>query len=159
MHNFITSIYPDFATKYEDWLYLRERGILAPTNDDVDEVNTIMLSMLLGDVKGYLSYDSLSNANDCGPFSDMESTELLHSIKISRLPNHCLGLKVGVPVILLKNLNQSIGLCNGTHLVVSKLGDRVIEAKVTSGLEVGDTVQIPEIDLTLSNLPDLQLRR
>ena len=129
----IISIYPDFDTKYEDWSYLRERGTLAPTNDDFDEINTIMLSMLPGDVMSYLSCDSLSNANDCSPLSDMEPPELLHSLKISRLPNHCLNLKVGAPVILLRNLNQSIGLCNGTRLVVSKLGDRVIiGAKVIS---------------------------
>jgi len=101
-------------TKYEDWSYLHERGTLVPTNDDVDETNTIMLSMLPGDVKSYLSCDSLSNANDCGPFSDMEISELLHSLKISRLPNHCLDLKVNAPVILLRDLNQSIGLCSGT---------------------------------------------
>jgi len=73
-----------------------------------------MLSMLPGDVKSYLSCDSLSNANDCGPFSDMEPPELLHSLKISGLPNRCLDHKINAPVILLINLNQSIGLCNST---------------------------------------------
>ena len=118
-----------------------------------------MLSMLPGDVKSYLSCDSLSNANDCGHFSDMAPPELLHSLKISGLPNHFLDLKVDAPVILLRNLNQSIGLYNGTRLVVSKLGDRVIEAKVISGSKLGDTILIPRIDLTPSNLLDLQLRR
>ena len=111
LHNLIASTYPDFGTKYDDWSYLSERGILAPTNDDVDEINTIMLSMLPGKVKSYLSCDTLSNSNDCGLFSVMEPPELLHSLKISGLPNHCLDLKVGAPVILLRNLNQSIGLC------------------------------------------------
>ena len=72
LHNLITSIYPNFDTKYENWSYLRERGILAPTNDDVDEINTNMLSLLPGDVKSYLTCDSLSNGNDCGPLNDME---------------------------------------------------------------------------------------
>ena len=159
LHNLITSIYPDFDTRYEDWSYLHEREILAPTNDDVDEINTIMLSMLPGDVKSYLNCDSLSNANDYGPFSNMEPPELLCSLKISGFPNHCLDLKVGAPIILLRNLNQSIGLCNGTRLIVSKLGDRVIEAKVISGSKVGETVLIPIINLTSYNLSDLQLRR
>lgn len=82
-----------------------------------------MLSMLPRDVKSHLSCDSLPNANDCGPFSDMESPEILHALKISWLPNHCLDLKVDAPLILLRNLNQSIRLCNGTQLIVSKLGD------------------------------------
>ena len=159
LHNLIASIYPDFDANYADWSYLRERGILAPTNDDVDEINTIMLSMLPGDVKSYLSCDTISNANDCGPFGDMEPPELLHSLKISGLPNHCLDLKIGAPVILLRNLNQSIGLCNGTRLIISKLGDRVIEGKVITGSKVRETVLIPRIDLTPSNLPDLQIKR
>jgi len=118
-----------------------------------------MLSMLPGDVKSYLSCDSLPNGNDCGPFSDIEPLELLHSLKISGLPNHCLDLKVGASIILLRNLNQSIRLCNGTGLVVSKLSGRVIETKVISSSKVRDTILIPKIDLTPSNLPDLQLRR
>jgi len=155
LRNLITSIYPDFDTQYEYWSYLRERGIFAPTNNNVDEISRIMLSMLSGDVKSYLSCDSLSIANDCGPFSHMEPPELLHSLKISGLPNHCLDLKVSALVILLRNLNQSIGLCNGTRLVVSKLGNRVTEAKVISSSKAGDTVLIPRIDLTPSNLSDL----
>jgi len=51
VQNLIAAIYPNFVTEYTNWLYLRERGILAPTNDDVDEINSIMLSMIPGDVK------------------------------------------------------------------------------------------------------------
>jgi len=65
-------MYPNFETKYIDWLYLCEWGILAPTNNDVDEINSIMLSMIPGDVKTYMSYDMLFNSNDYGAFSDME---------------------------------------------------------------------------------------
>jgi len=118
-----------------------------------------MLSMIPGDVKTYMSCDTLSKSNDGGALSDMEPLELLHSLKISGLPNQSLELKIGAPVILLRNLNQSIRLCNGTRLVVTKMGDLVVQARVISGLKVGDTVLIPRIDLTPSNLPDLQIRR
>jgi len=118
-----------------------------------------MLSMIPGDVKTYMSCDTISNSNDGGAFSDLEPPELLHSLKISGLPNHSLELKIGAPVILLRNLNQSIGLCNDTRLVVTKMGDRVVQTKVISGSKVGETVLIPRIDLTPSNLPDLQIRR
>jgi len=78
---------------------------LAPTNDDVDEINSIMLSMIPGDMKTYMSCDTLSKSNDGGAFSDMKPPELLHLLTISKLSNHCLEHKVGAPVILLRNLN------------------------------------------------------
>ena len=104
MQNLIAVVCPNFDTKYLDWLYLREGGILAPTNDDVDEINLIMLSMILGEVKSYMSCDKLFNFIYCGAFSEMEPHKLLHSLKITGLPNHCLELKVGAPVILLRDL-------------------------------------------------------
>jgi len=119
MQGLIVLVYPNFDTKYTAWLYLRERGILAPTNDDVDEMNSIMLSMITEDVETYMSCDILFNSNNCPP-------ELLHSLKILGLPNHYLKLKVGAPVILVKNLNQSIGLCNNTRLVGTKMEDRFV---------------------------------
>jgi len=76
--------------------------ILASTNNDVDEINSIILFMIPGDVKTYLSCDTLSNFNDCGAFSDIKPPELLHSLKILGLSNHCLELKVGALVILQK---------------------------------------------------------
>jgi len=67
--------------------------------------------MILEDVKTYMSCDTLSSSDDCGAFSDMKPLELLHSLKILGFPNHCLELKVGASVILLRNLNKSIGVC------------------------------------------------
>jgi len=144
VQNLIAAVYPNLVTEYTDWLYLRERGILVPTNDDVDKINSIMLSMIPRDVKTYMSCDTLSNSNDGGTFNDMEPPKLLYSLKISGLPNLSLELKVGAPVILLRILNQSIGLCNSTRLVVAKMGDRVVQAKVISGSKVRETSSYPE---------------
>lgn len=62
--------------------------------------------------------------------------ELLNTFKISGLPNHCLKLKKGVPVMLLRNIDQHNGLCNGTRLRVTSLEDHVIEAKIISGTHI-----------------------
>ncbi len=48
--------------------------------------------------------------------------EFLNTLQFSDIANHKLELKVGVPIFLLRNLNQSIGLCNGTRLIVNRLG-------------------------------------
>ncbi|KAL0371771.1 UNVERIFIED_CONTAM: hypothetical protein Scaly_0858700 [Sesamum calycinum] len=42
---------------------------------------------------------------------NMNPPELLNSIKVSGIPHHCLELKKEAPVMLMRNLNQSLGLC------------------------------------------------
>jgi ATP-dependent DNA helicase PIF1 len=69
--------------------------------------------------------------------------EFLNTLQFSDIANHKLELKVGVPILLLHNVNQSIGLCNGTRLIVKRLGQRVIEAEIIIGNNVGKHVFIP----------------
>ena len=45
-------------------------------------------------------------------------TELLNSLKFPRITNYELKLKVGLPVMLLSNNNQSDGLCNCTRMTI-----------------------------------------
>ncbi|KAM5575513.1 hypothetical protein ABKV19_014465, partial [Rosa sericea] len=56
-------------------------------------------------------------------------------------------LPVGMPIMLLRNLNQVSGLCNGTRLIVTKLFDRLIEAKILTGSNTGKKFYIPRIVL------------
>ena len=53
--------------------------------------------------------------------------------------------------MLLRNLNQSAGLCNGTRLIITQLGDRVIEAGIITGINIGAKVFIPRISLSPSD--------
>ena len=50
--------------------------------------------------------------------------------------------------MLLRNLNQSLGLCNDTRLIVTNLGDNVIEAIIITGTHIGQKTYIPRINLT-----------
>ncbi len=52
---------------------------------------------------------------------------------------------MGVPILLLRNLNQSIELCNGTRLILKRLGQRVIETEIITRNNVGKRVFIPHI--------------
>jgi len=76
--------------------------------------------------------------------------EFLDTLRFSGITNHEQQLKVGMPILLLRNLNQSIGLCNGTKLIVKRLGQRVIEAKIITGNNVGKRVFIPYISMSPS---------
>uniref|UniRef100_A0A3Q7IWC8 EF-hand domain-containing protein n=1 Tax=Solanum lycopersicum TaxID=4081 RepID=A0A3Q7IWC8_SOLLC len=47
--------------------------------------------------------------------------------------------------MLLRNLNQSEGLCNGTRLIVTHLGNWSISANIICGKNIGSKVTIPRI--------------
>ena len=66
------------------------------------------------------------------------------------IPNHCLKLKNGVPIMLLRNIDQANGLCNGTRLQVNELGKNVISGTVITGKNIGHKIFIPRMDLISS---------
>ena len=59
------------------------------------------------------------------------------SLKCWGMGNHCLNLKMNAPIMLLMNLKRTISLCNGTHLMVKKLGERLLEAEIITGTNIG----------------------
>jgi ATP-dependent DNA helicase PIF1 len=104
------------------------RNILAPKNTNVDEVNNAILESLSEELHTYLSANSLTPTKEgasvvAGVSMDsLYLVEFLNTLQFGGITNHKLELKVGVPILLLRNLNQSIGLCNGTRLIVKRLG-------------------------------------
>ncbi|XP_023767207.1 uncharacterized protein LOC111915796 [Lactuca sativa] len=75
---------------------------------------------------------------------------ILNVLKVSGLPNHKLILKVGVPVMLPRNIDQKNGLCNSTRLQVKSLGKRVIETIIIFGSNIGKQMFIPRMSLSPS---------
>lgn len=100
----------------------------------------------------YLSCDIISRSVDTTIDADLlYPVELLDSIDTNNFPRHRLILKIGVPIMLLRNLNQSTGICNGTHLIVSRLAHVIVDATVMTGPAVGQTLFLPYIMLTTRN--------
>ncbi|XP_058726187.1 uncharacterized protein LOC131597510 [Vicia villosa] len=115
------------------WVHFKSRAILAGTIETVDEINHYVLDNLPGDEKEYLSSDSLDTHDG--------------------LPNHKIILKVNTPIMLLRNIDQAEGLCNGTRLIVTRLADHVIEAKIISGKNIGGIIYIARMDITPTQSP------
>ncbi|XP_050278246.1 uncharacterized protein LOC126719772 [Quercus robur] len=149
MCNIINSTYPDLDAQYMDASYIEERAILGPTNEVVEELNDYIISSINGVEHEYLSSDSICKASLNVPDQDiLYPIEFLNSLRFPGLPNHKLTLKVGLPIMLLRNLNQNEGLCNGTRLIITKLATWVIEAKIIIGTNIGTCVFIPRITLS-----------
>ncbi len=156
LRGLIRTIYPDHRCHSGDAMYLMQRSILAPKNTDVDEVNNGILELLSEESHTYLSANFLTPTKEGASVAarvSMDSlypVEFLDTLRFSGIANHELELKVGVPILLLRNFNQSIGLCNGTRLIIKRLGQRVIEAKIITGNNVGKCVFIPRIIMSPS---------
>ncbi|KAI3687642.1 hypothetical protein L1987_81342 [Smallanthus sonchifolius] len=149
----IDFIYPSILENFKNLNFFQERAILAPTNEVVQDINDRLLSLFPGEEKEYLSSDTICQSDFVQDNFDesLYSPDVLNGLKLSGLPNHKLVLKVGVPVMLLRNIDQKCGLCNGTRLQMISLGNRVIEAEIISGSNIGTRTFIPRLSLTPSD--------
>ncbi|GFW80475.1 ATP-dependent DNA helicase [Trichonephila clavipes] len=121
-------------------------------NEDSLKINEPVLKRFPGQNATYFSADSIIS-------EDQEQynfkLDFINGITPSRMPPHVLNLKVGAVIMLLRNLNPSAGLCNGTHLIIRKLLPNVIDAEILIGHTKGSHAFIPRITLrpSDSNLP------
>ncbi|XP_073018434.1 uncharacterized protein [Primulina eburnea] len=74
--------------------------------------------------------------------------EFLNSLTPNGMPPHRLVLKINCTVMLLRNLDPSDGLCNGTRMVCRSFENDVIYAEITIGQHTGKQVFIPRIPLS-----------
>jgi hypothetical protein len=141
----IDSIYPGIydAAQHSDQ-YFSERVILASKNDDVDDLNHHILQKFPGEERVFHSADSIANDADG---EVLYPAEYLNSINCSGLPLAHLALKVGCPVMVLRNLNMAGGLCNGTRGILTRIRNRVLEIRLITGEHAGEKVFIPRMKL------------
>lgn len=129
--------------------YFLNRMILAPRNSDVTGANQYILSKMAGEEHIFHSADCIVDENNepTGEYAGIP-VEFLRSLDAGNFPPGELHLKIGCPIILLRNLSPAAGLCNGTRLIVVRISTRVIEAKIIGGDENGSIALIPRITLT-----------
>ncbi|GJY85782.1 ATP-dependent DNA helicase PIF1-like protein [Tanacetum coccineum] len=145
----VEETYPDFTSRQTNDEYLKERAILTPRNDDADAINEFMFKQLSGKSVTYNSADEVCIAStDNIDQHQLYPVEFLNSLNFPGMPPHELHLKKELPVMLLRNLNPSQGLCNGTRLIITATAQFVIHAKILTGSHIGDEVVIHRIILT-----------
>ncbi len=152
----IDFIYPNLTKNSGNTSYIFSRAILTFKNADIETISDLMINHFSGKIHIYTSADSIDSTED----SDIEqpqlySSEFLRSLKISKLSSDELKLKLGVLIILLRNLNLLEGLCNRTRLICKRLQSRVIDTEIITDPYIGRCVFIPQIMLMPfdNNLP------
>lgn len=144
----IHKVFPNLHSNINNEEWLCERAILSPKNDSVNKINKKILKGVIGETKVYTSIDTVMASDD----STTYPVEFLNSLELSGVPSHRLELKVGIPVLLMRNLDPP-KLCNGTRLRITELGRNVIKATIITGESKGDEVLIPRIPIIPNNLP------
>ena len=148
----VHSVYPNFRARYKDPVYLSQRAILAPTNELTDTINDYMIPLVPGTEKECLSSDTIDKSTAQQEAYDLlYPIEFLNSISGNNFPQHKIILKPGILIMLLRNLNQRAGLCNGTRLIITSVGEWTIEAKIMNGRQANQAFAIPRITLTLKS--------
>ena len=129
--------------------YFLDRAILAPRNIDVQETNGKILEKMHGREIVYHSADSLENEGEEVP--DDVFADFLRTIDTPSLPLSELKMKIGCPLMLLRNLDPGKGLCNGTRMILLHAYPRILEVMIISGDHRGEKAFIPRITLAPSS--------
>lgn len=142
----IEFVYTSIPTTKLEQISLSNSAILTPKNDAVDEINEVITAKFPGEDHLYLSFDEATDIAQQGLYIDF-----INYLVPTRMPAHKLILKKKIHVLLLRNINPSKGLCNGTRLICKEFAKHIITAEITSDEKKGTTVFIPRIPLQPSD--------
>ncbi|CEP07080.1 hypothetical protein [Parasitella parasitica] len=73
------------------------------------------------------------------------SVEILNTIGGGFLSPHFLDLKIGSPIMAIRNMDPAAGVCNGTRLMVKSLRTNAIGAIGATEPEAGNITLIPKV--------------
>ena len=93
-----------------------------------------------------MSVDKVNNDH-----SHIYPVEFLNSLNVSGLPLARIALKPGCPLMLLRNLDPTNGLCNGTRMVLLEVRTMVLRCRILGGDHAGKVVFIPRMTMEPSS--------
>ena len=143
VHSFdeiIDSTFPELELGCENVI---DGCIYTPLNKDVRLINDICIEKFPGDSRTYLSADSILEDDH----KEAVPVEYLNAMNPSGISDHELSLKIGAPVMLLRNLQAgpNISLRNGTRMKIIQMMDRALEVEVAVGMNNGLRLFLPRV--------------
>ena len=145
------SVFEGIEDNYADAEWVTSRAILATKNARLDLLNGIIGSKIPGNYKTLISADSATSDNtEIQAGMELQYTqELLNSLTAgSSMPDHCIRLKKGFIVMLLRNLRPAQGHVNGTRYVVENFTNNLLFLRAVSGAHRGSRIVIPRMNCT-----------
>jgi hypothetical protein len=97
--------------------------------------------------KDFFNADSVEDTEVANTYS----SKFFNTLEISGMPSHKLSFKIGTPMMLMCNLDPSVGLCNGTHLIVRRFTLRVVETEIITSKGVSNVAFISCIKFISDN--------
>ncbi|XP_010431254.1 PREDICTED: uncharacterized protein LOC104715558 [Camelina sativa] len=144
--------------------YCRDKVILCHTDDEVDQINDYMLSLLPGEEKLCYSDDCIAPPRDEHKSRNPIDYILLPPsmfayCEVPGVPQQVLRLKVGAPVMLLTDIDPSRGLSTGTRLQITMVGDSLLTAKFATPSDYYGEFVIPKTHMFAAEGFPASLRR
>ncbi|CAN1725523.1 ATP-dependent DNA helicase PIF1, partial [Linum perenne] len=144
----VARAYPDLARNQQSVAYIRTRAIVTPTNQVVSSINDYVLTQIPEYERIYLILDTLTTHGPSQTRLETEyPVEFLNALTFNGMPEHQLRLKPYAIAMLLRNLNPSAGLCNGTRILLTHLGEHTLRGLIICGSFGGTIAIVPRIVL------------
>jgi len=126
------------------------RAILAFKNDTVTDFNNSLLDKMPGTEHRFEAVNKVKLSEEAAA-SEPYVVEYLQSINLASITPSSLRLKVGVPLILMRNLSPKYGMCNGTRLRLLGINRNCLQVAIVAGRWDGEIRLLPQIKLTTSD--------
>jgi len=101
------------------------RVILTAKNNNVNVINFYFQNSIPGEAATYKLINTVMNPDEIINYP----AEFLNSLDLPEMPPHISTLKIGMPIILIRNINPP-RFCKGTWLTVKKIMNNIIEATI-----------------------------
>ena len=108
------------------------RAILAFKNDTVNDFNDSLLNKMPGTEHRFEAVNKVELSDEAA-VSEPYAVEYLQSINLASIPPSSLRLKIGVPLILIRNLSPQHRMCNSTRLRLLGINRNCLQVAILGG--------------------------